>query len=254
MAEPSVLVLTYHSIGDDSGPTSIPADVFRRQMEELVSTGYRSLDLQGFIDWRLGRDSDPGRRVLITFDDGFADFGKTAFPIMRSRHLQPVMFVPTGKVGGSEDWGGANEPPRPLLSWRQIKALSKDGVEFGAHGVNHPDLTALSAEDRLTEIVNSGKMLEDALGKRTRSFAAPYGRVNKAVLADIAKHYELAFSVQFDRTRISCDPVNIPRIEMHYFRDPARWRTFLEGGEAYFQGRRFLRGVRNLVVPRQSYG
>lgn len=248
----STLVLTYHSIGDDAGPTSIPAPVFRMQMDELVAAGYRSLKSQEFLDWRSGRDM-PGPKVLITFDDGFADFAETAFPVMEARGLNALMFVPTGHVGGNERWGGANDPARQLMSWEQIKALSQRGVEFGAHAIHHPDLTALSPQERMAEIEGSGRMLAKQLGKPTRTFAAPYGRVNDAVLSDIAKHYDLAFSVEFDRADLSCNPLNVPRIEMHYFRNAQHWRGFLEGRELYFQGRRFLRAVRNLVTRRVSY-
>jgi peptidoglycan/xylan/chitin deacetylase (PgdA/CDA1 family) len=248
MAESSVLVLTYHSIGSEPGPTSIAPDLFRRQMDELKRAGYKSLDIQGFIDWRLGRKDDPARRVIITFDDAFADFEKLAFPILNERGLSSLMFVPTGKVGGEENWNGANDPPRPLMGWKQIKALARKGVEFGAHSITHADLTTLPADQRREEIEGSGAALSEQLGKRTRAFAAPYGRVNAAVISDIAKVYELAFGVRLDRARQSCDPVDVPRVDMHYFRDERRWRDFLEGGQAYFLGRRALRGVKHAVT------
>jgi hypothetical protein len=45
------------------------------------------------------------------------------------------------------------------------------------------------------------------------------------------------------------DRFDLPRIEMHYFRDPLRWQRFLEGrGEWYFAARRALRGVKRLAI------
>jgi hypothetical protein len=36
---------------------------------------------------------------------------------------------------------------------------------------------------------------------------------------------------------------------MHYFRDPERWRRYLEGtGQWYFATRRILRGLRGLAI------
>ena len=60
-----MLVLTYHSISDAAGPTSIPAQVFDMQMQVLADLGRRSLRLSEFIDWHEGKNgADNG--VLIT--------------------------------------------------------------------------------------------------------------------------------------------------------------------------------------------
>ena len=242
MAAIDALVLTYHSISAAPGPTSIPVDTFQMQMSALRDAGYASMTLQDFLDWRSGAAAE--RRVLITFDDAFLDFSKAAHPILRSHGFSAVMFAPTGKLGGAEDWDGADHPARPLMSWDQVAALADDGVEFGAHSVTHADLTAVAPETRRTEIAASAAELARRLGRPTRSFAAPYGRVNAAVLAELRDHYEVAFGTRFDRPRRSDDALDVPRIEMHYFRDPTHWRSFLEGGQAYFQTRRLLRGVR----------
>ena len=51
---PEMLVLTYHSISDAAGPTSIPPDVFATQMQVLADLGRRSLRLEEFIEWHEG--------------------------------------------------------------------------------------------------------------------------------------------------------------------------------------------------------
>ena len=77
-----MLVLTYHSISDAAGPTSIPAQVFDMQMQVLADLGRRSLRLSEFIDWHEGKNgADNG--VLITFDDAFEDFAQVAAPILQ---------------------------------------------------------------------------------------------------------------------------------------------------------------------------
>jgi peptidoglycan/xylan/chitin deacetylase (PgdA/CDA1 family) len=188
---------------------------------------------------------------LITFDDGYADFATAAFPILRERELGCVVFVPTGKVGAREDWLGANVPPRPLMSWATIAQLAQSGIEFGAHGVSHVDLTLLTAERRRDEIDRCARHLTERTGRPTRSFAAPYGRVNELVLADLGRTYDVAFGTRFDRASASCDLFDVPRIEMHYFRRRSQWRGFLRGDRSYFFIRRALRAgkaaARNLL-------
>jgi peptidoglycan/xylan/chitin deacetylase (PgdA/CDA1 family) len=241
-------VVTYHSIGSAPGPTSIAAETFRMQMDVLVDCGYLSMNCQDFLDWRSGRKTDAAGRVLITFDDGFADFATTAFPILRERNLSCVVFVPTGKVGNHEDWRGANAPPRPLMSWSAVVELAQAGVEFGGHGISHVDLTRLTPEQRRHEINRCAQELAERTGRRTRSFAAPYGRVNQAVLADLAQTYDVAFGTRFDRARSTCELLDVPRIEMHYFRQRRQWQAFLRGDQSYFLVRRVLRACRNVAT------
>ena len=251
MGAAQTLVLTYHSIpvslSGAPGPTSTPVETFRMQMDQLAEAGYAAMTLQDFIDWRAGR-LPAGRRVLITFDDAFLDFAEAAHPILRGHGFNAVMFAPTGKLGSPEAWLGADAPARALMSWDQVAALAEDGVEFGSHSVTHADLTAISPEERRREIVESGDELARRLGKPVRSFAAPYGHVNAQVLAELSERYDLAFGTRFDRPHPDDNPLDVPRIEMHYFREQPRWRDFLEGGQTYFQARRLLRSVRETAM------
>lgn len=248
MGADAPLVLTYHSVAAGAGPTSMAPESFRMQMSALAAAGFASMTLQDFIDWRAGRTGGDGR-VLITFDDAFQDFRDTAHPILREHGFSAVMFAPTGRLGSPEAWAGAPDPGRALMSWSDVEALAGEGVEFGAHGVSHTDLTTLSPEARQNEIEESGEALARRLGHPTLSFAAPYGRVNADVVADLRARYALAFGVRFARVRLADDPHDLPRIEMHYFRDPRRWRDFIAGRDGYFHARRLLRGARERLRP-----
>lgn len=242
MTTASPLVLTYHSISSGIGPTSIPVETFEMQMSALSKAGYASMMLKDFLDWRAG--GPDGRRVLITFDDAFLDFKTAAFPILRRHGFTALVFAPTGRLGGPESWVGADNPPRPLMSWEDLMGLAAEGVEFGGHSVSHADLTAIDPESRRREIGAPAADLALRLGRETRSFAAPYGHVNATVLSELEAHYDIAFGTRFDRPRRDDPLFDVPRIEMHYFRDPKHWRDFLEGRSAYFNLRKGLRAAR----------
>jgi peptidoglycan/xylan/chitin deacetylase (PgdA/CDA1 family) len=242
--EDALAVLTFHSISSEPGPTSIDAATFRMQMDVLAESGFTSMTCQDFLDWRQGRAKGATRRVLITFDDGFADFATVAFPMLRERSFSCMVFVPTGKLGKREDWRGANASPRPLMSWSTLSELAGAGVEFGGHGVTHADLTRLAPDRRRQEVERCAQDLAERIGRRTRGFATPYGHVNPAVLADLARTYDVAFGTRFDRARPTCDLFDVPRIEMHYFREPRHWRAFVRGDRSYFLARRALRAVK----------
>jgi hypothetical protein len=79
------------------------------------------------------------------------------------------------------------------------------------------------------------------------SFAPPYGKTNAAIRAEIRQHYRVAVGTTLARARHTSDVYNLPRIEMWYFRDPRRWRAYLEGrAEGYFFLRQALRHIRTL--------
>lgn len=242
--EGGLAVLTFHSISSERGPTSIDAATFRMQMDVLAESGFASMTCQDFLDWREARAKGATKRVLITFDDGFADFATVAFPILRTRGFSCMVFVPTGKLGDHEDWRGANAPPRRLMSWSTLSELARAGVEFGGHGVTHADLTRLPPQQRRQEIERCAQDLAERIDCRPRGFATPYGRVNSAVRADVARIYDVGFGTRFEHAQPTSDLFDVPRIEMHYFRDPRRWRAFVRGERSYFLARRALRAVK----------
>lgn len=244
-----MLVLTYHSISEAGGPTSIPPAVFAMQMEALTDAGYRSQTLEEFIGWHDGQDDEgtERRRVLITFDDAFADFAGVAAPILQRHGFSALVFVPTRQLGRPEAWQGANQPPRPLMDWETVRALAGKGMEFGGHSRTHADLTRLDPAERELEIAGCADDLAEQLGKPVDGFAAPYGRVSPAVVAAIGRHYRAAFGTRLALARRGHDRFDVPRIEMHYFRDHRRWAGFLEGRLGYFCVRQGLRAIKSFA-------
>jgi peptidoglycan/xylan/chitin deacetylase (PgdA/CDA1 family) len=78
-------ILMYHRVADD-GPASLarwrisPPD-FARQIEWLAAEGFESIRLDEWLDAERRDRASLQRRVVLTFDDAYADFVTTAFPI-----------------------------------------------------------------------------------------------------------------------------------------------------------------------------
>ena len=243
-----MLVLTYHSISDASGPTSIPPSVFAGQMQTLADLGRRSLRLSEFIDWHEGKNDSAQDGVLITFDDALEDFANVAVPILQRHGFSALMFVPTRRLGRPEGWIAANDPPRRLMDWGTVRSLANEGVEFGGHSRTHANLTKLSAAAREEEIAGCAEDLSAQIGKPVESFAAPYGRVSPEVLEAIGRHYRAAFGTRLAIAERGRDQFDVPRIDMHYFRDIKHWDGLLKGGRNYLRLRQSLRAVRSSLV------
>jgi len=185
--------------------------------------------------------------VLITFDDAFADFADNAVPVLKRHGFSALVFVPTLQLGGVEAWQGANRPARCLMDWDAVRALAGQGFEFGGHSRTHADLTRLDAGACEIEIGGCAEDLAAKLGAPVESFAAPYGRVSANVVTMIGRHYRIAFGTRLAIARPGRDRFDVPRIEMHYFRNRRHWADLLEGRRAYLRARQGLRTIRSIA-------
>jgi len=175
-----VPILLYHSIAHESSPRFRPWTVapqrFAEHIAYLQAHGYITLTVTELTQALRGRSCLPERPVLITFDDGFADFRTTALPILQHYHSVATLYVVTRFVGGTSGWLRAiGEGQRAMLTWSALRELPASGIECGAHSHTHPQLDVLSRAEAWAEIICSKLELEQQLGQSVRSFAYPHG-------------------------------------------------------------------------------
>jgi len=61
------------------------------------------------------------------------------------------------------------------LTWDEVRVMSKNGINFGAHSISHPNLAKIPIEEARIEIVESKNQIEKELDKPCFSFAYPLG-------------------------------------------------------------------------------
>ncbi len=176
----SVPILMYHYIGNNPNPKdkardalSVPPDKFEAQMDYLSKNGYTPITLDTLYGIFNKQVTAPAKPVILTFDDGYIDFYTTAFPILRRFNFHAVEFIPTGLIGGSY-----------YMNWNQIKEIQSSGlVTFEAHTVNHVNLTSLSYNNALKQLLDSKNVLGAQTGYPVNFIAYPYGASNSSVQA-----------------------------------------------------------------------
>ncbi len=195
-------VLLYHRVGPaipglHPALTVSPTD-FERQVAWLRRRGYRGIRPSQWQDWLEGRGTLPRKPVLFTFDDGYAEIVEHALPVLRRHGFGALVFVVTGMLGEAMSWdaeGRAVDGP-PLMSADEVAHLAREGVDFGAHGRTHRDLTELSENELDDEVRGSHADLEQITGGPVACFAYPFGRYDDRVHKSVSSTYDLAFTTE----------------------------------------------------------
>ena len=173
----SVPILLYHSVSAEPpswiAPFSVGPARFARHLDAVVASGRVPLTVSQYVDGLSGRCALPPSPVLITIDDGFADFAQNALPALASRNMSSTLYVTTGALAGGVD--GWVLPPAAMLEAADLPRLEAAGVEIGAHSHTHRQMDLLGESDVTSEISRSANILESILGHRIRSFAYPHG-------------------------------------------------------------------------------
>jgi peptidoglycan/xylan/chitin deacetylase (PgdA/CDA1 family) len=174
-----VPILLYHSVSDDSPRWirryGIAPNVFSRQLELILESGMTALSVAEYACILEEGRSLPERPVVITFDDGLADFQEHALPALRRAALPATLFVTTGFLEGLPEGRGVSRPCGPWLHPAALLDLRAQGIEIGAHSHSHPQLDTLPVESARVEIARSKEILEKLLAAPVPSFAYPYG-------------------------------------------------------------------------------
>jgi len=307
-------VLAYHRVKDtdfDPFHLCVSKKNFASQIEALRSVGEILPLRELVVALRKGELSTlPKRTFCLTFDDGYLDNWRAAYPILAESEAPATFFIVSGALGrernywwdeiarvflmtarlprtielrcsefefsvdlGSDmelnedrlslhaQWQQGDAPPGPrtkaldeiagacmrlkpgvrtelihdlcrqagtesafpggfeVLERSELAEFANaPGVEIGAHSMNHPVLTNLSEPEQRDEIVESGRFLEECLGRKVKGFAYPHGLAERdyrdeAIECVRSFGYEYACSIAIEPTAIrsDTDPFQIPR-------------------------------------------
>ena len=166
-----VPVLVYHSVmphhpGQTAEQRVLDVDdsVFAAQMRYLVDGGYHVVSFAALVDALEGRGTLPNRAVVITFDDGWENQYRHAFPILRRFGLTATFFVFTTPIGKDDK----------VMTWPQLRDLQAAGMTIGSHTRTHPALPWYHAALH-NEVAMSRTDIAQHLGRAPEFFAYPFG-------------------------------------------------------------------------------
>ncbi|MBV8551257.1 MAG: polysaccharide deacetylase family protein [Acidobacteriaceae bacterium] len=234
----SIPILMYHGIRPVTGPrrpyraTCTAPEVFAAHLQFLAEAGYRGVSLKEAIS------SPPAieKMAVLTFDDGFDDFYRTAFPqLARHRFSATLFVVSTFAASGSRR--PADFATDCFLDWSEIRALDQAGIEIGSHTATHPRLWTMSARARESELRTSKAEIENAIGRPVESFAHPFAFPEQSaayaselcgLLRDCG--YRAGVSTRIGIAQPAPGEYLLPRLPVNTYDDLALLAAKLEGG------------------------
>ncbi len=177
-------ILVYHSVCADPpewiAPYSVSPETFSAHLDAVAASGRQPLTVSQYAGVLRGSGSLPPRAVLITVDDGFADFADHILPALAARKMPSTLYVTTGALEGRR--AESVLPPARMLRSTDLPGLEAAGVEIGAHSHTHRQLDVLPAREVERELSLSGALLAEWLGHGIRSFAYPHGYWRPGIL------------------------------------------------------------------------
>lgn len=194
---PGVVVLIYHRVGGASASqVDLPLDVFRAQMSWLREHAHvLTLDAAAA---RLGAgvaldvadaadraEPAPAIRpaVVITFDDGTADFADAA-AVLVEFDLPATLYVATQFIDEQREfpWGA------PPISWATLRDVHTTGrVTVGSHTHRHALFDRVEPAAAAADLDRSCELIADHLGAPPLHFAYPKAVLPSAEVDEVVR-------------------------------------------------------------------
>lgn len=204
-----VPVLMYHSfqVEKDGSIPYVSPEIFAHQMEFLAKNHYNVVGPDKVIAYMTGIEKMPAKTVAITADDGYYNFYKNAYPVLKKYNLPATFSIITDRIGTSG-----------YLGWNELREMSDSNlITIASHTKSHCWIPSVSVdkEKLWDELAGSKNILEQGLGKSVDFICYPNSGFN-----DLAKEtvklagYKGAFATNPAKKSDINDIYAIRRIKM----------------------------------------
>jgi len=198
---PGFVVLIYHRVGERTPvEVDLPGSLFDEQMA-FLRAHCEVVTLEEGLGLVAEAGPVPDRPlVAVTFDDGTADFGEIALPVLERHRIPVTVYVATDFVETGRAFPDDGRP----LSWNALRdALATGLVDVGSHTHTHALLDRLPTDRIPAELDRSIELIGARLDTAARHFAYP-----KAVPG--SPEADAAVRQRFDSAAIAGGRANVP--------------------------------------------
>ncbi|KEA45599.1 polysaccharide deacetylase family protein [Campylobacter mucosalis] len=204
-----ICILTMHHCNPLKDAITIAPELFKEALIFIRELGYNFITYKEFKDVLFGRSKPLKNSVLLTFDDGYFDCYKFAFPILKELNIPAVCFLITDTI---TDYKRQNydiefklhnqidytHDIEQFLNLDEIKEMTESGLfEFDSHTATHYSCKSNDLPILNDEFDTSYKKIKELFGKNSEfGFCWPKGHFNDTSMSLIKNSkYDFAFSV-----------------------------------------------------------
>lgn len=168
-------IFIYHSVRPQPSKHwngyEVTPELFEKELKYLKDNGYRTITLDELRDDLLAGEIGNTKPVVLTFDDGWQNQYKYAFPLLKKYNMIATFYIYTNPIG-----------KKHFLNWDEIKEMNNFGMTIADHTLSHPYLKKISLEEVKRQVTESKKIIEEHLGKPVLHFASPFGYTDPKII------------------------------------------------------------------------
>lgn len=210
-------ILMYHSVDHkpNSAVVTQPAN-FEKQMKAIKGAGYTTITPFELYNYYYNNGKLPKKPILITFDDGYRDNYKYAYPVLKKLNMQATIFLIASRIEN-----GVYPGEIPKLTWKDIEKMgdlitvqshtwdlhrktnSKNGKSLSllATPLNKGGKWETDAEYRSRiyhDLWQANKKIKEKTGYESVMISYPYGDYNETVI-DVSKELGVKLGVTVNK-------------------------------------------------------
>ncbi|MCY6959512.1 polysaccharide deacetylase family protein [Clostridium brassicae] len=198
-------VLMYHSINVKSrNNLIITPQEFDKQIKWLKDNGFTPLFLDEIYSMITTGKNIPFKSVALTFDDGYVDNYTEAYPILKKYKFKATIFLISDTIG------------QPYaLKENQIREMYDNNIDFQSHTASHYELSGLSYQKQLNELIRSKEAISKLLNKNVDFICYPSGKYNAdTIKACKSAGYKMGFTTKPGYAKQSDGLYTLTRVRM----------------------------------------
>ena len=149
----------------------------------------------------------PKNSICLVFDDGYYDFYKFIYPLLKKYNLKALLAVVPSviletcseedsiRLGFEHNDLFANYEKGTFCTYEELREMQQSNlVQIVSHSYSHKNLLE-NGIDLDKELRLSKEVIQKKLQNNIESFVFPFGKYDKTVLEATKKHYKYAFRI-----------------------------------------------------------
>ena len=190
-------VLMYHSMLPPAvmhGRYIVSPELFEQDLHYLQQQGYTTVNIQDLLNYVNGKSNLPAKPIMLSFDDGYYNNYKYAYPLLKKYHMKMVLS-PIGICTEQFSKADSDHERYSHVTWAELNEMLNSGlveVQNHTYNLHHSGGGRLGASKRRSESVSAYQtMLHDDLnhmqnlmcqntGVHMTAFVYPFGAISEA--------------------------------------------------------------------------